>query len=189
MFTDILKVIGFSVASTLIVEIVSYFLTYRTETYKVNLKKAKGLQEDINELDKSGLIYTAEGKKQRKNLKAQIVALSGTAKKSNWIHTALLGVIHIISFRLTSKLLGGKVTAVLPFNPIMFVKGLAYRGLAEGHARNECSYSLIYMLCSMAIRGPLVNFLGFKFPQTAPTMAEKLQEKTKNMEKKMMRGQ
>jgi len=54
----------------------------------------------------------------------------------------------------------GVVVAKLPFQPLYWIRGFTHRGLSSDDF-TDCSYTFLYILCSIAIRGNLQKFLGF----------------------------
>jgi hypothetical protein len=59
-----------------------------------------------------------------------------------------------------SSMYEGQAIAVLPFEPVFFIKSLAQRGL-QIPKPNDCSFFFLYILSTMMIRAPLQKFLGF----------------------------
>lgn len=54
----------------------------------------------------------------------------------------------------------GRVVARLPFLPISWIQGLSHRNL-PGEDYYECSFTFLYILCTMSVRQNIQKLLGF----------------------------
>lgn len=78
------------------------------------------------------------------------------------------GVTFFFLYRLIAAAWTGTVVARLPFLPIRLIQGLSFRGL-EGEDKYQCSFGLIYTLCSIGIKANIPKALGFVSPKSAFT--------------------
>lgn len=64
----------------------------------------------------------------------------------------------------------GVPVATLPFVPLRIVQNISRRGLASDGDLTECSFGLIYTLCTMGLKANIPKLLGFSPPRSAYNM-------------------
>lgn len=72
--------------------------------------------------------------------------------------------------------------AMLPFVPLRIVQNLSHRGL-EGDDVTQCSFGLIYTLCTMGLKQNIPKILGFAPPRSAFNMSRVAATAQKEAEK------
>ena len=106
-------------------------------------------------------------KKEEESLKKDQKELSELKQKA----TMQVSFINIASMMAMNKFFSGKIVAILPFQPMLFFKALAHRGI-EGEDFTECSYMLIYILCNMSFKGIVQKFLGYGSSRAVEELAK-----------------
>jgi len=79
----------------------------------------------------------------------------------------LSSVLFLIIFRVLGAKHGGKVVAILPFEPFQIVRRLTARGLPEGSPAAACSILVIYMLVTQTVRVLMKQFFSVQPPAGA----------------------
>lgn len=95
-------------------------------------------------------------------LKDATTKMNGLKLKTN----ILVGVMFFFLYRMVAAKWTGVVVARLPFMPIRIVQNLSHRGI-EGNDVYECSFGLIYTLCTMGLKQNIPKLLGFVPPRSA----------------------
>lgn len=91
----------------------------------------------------------------------------------------LTGVSFFFLYRMVATAWTGHVVARLPFLPVKLVQSLSFRGLT-GDDKYNCSFGLIYTLCTIGIKANVPKALGFvsvKSSLNASRMAARQQRK------------
>lgn len=91
------------------------------------------------------------------------------------------GVVFFFLYRLVAAAWTGFIVARLPFLPIKLVQSLSFRGL-EGEDKYNCSFGLIYTLCTIGIKANIPKALGFVSPKSAYTAARMAARQQKKKE-------
>lgn len=150
---DVLFIVACSVFSSLLSELVSYLLVYRTESYQKACARIKVL--NVKYLHSVG-----ESKKAQK-YKTELKEL-GAHTSGGSIKTFLfLAVIQWLTFTALSRKYSGMVVAKLPFVPIGLVQGFSHRSIV-GSDLTECSFFFIFMLSSV-LRSTVQKVLVSRF--------------------------
>ncbi|KAK9846660.1 hypothetical protein WJX81_008648 [Elliptochloris bilobata] len=137
---------------------------YRTPSFR-SLKVT--LEKQARQLDvmKAGAPAAGAGAAKGKGRKAERLEKSmkmGVFRELTairWKQALVVGVGLLALFQVCSRAFNGLVVAQLPFEPVWWFKGLARRGLPEGHAATACGMAFIYALCQMAVRQNIVKAL------------------------------
>ena len=102
--------------------------------------------------------------RMEEELKEATARMNGLKLKTN----ISAGIFFFFLYRAIARNWTGIVVARLPFIPIRFVQNISHRGL-PGTDVTECSFGLIYTLCTMGLKQNIPRMLGFKPPRSAFT--------------------
>ncbi|EGG19239.1 hypothetical protein DFA_02024 [Cavenderia fasciculata] len=172
MITDILFILGVSIASSLFSEGVSWLFVYRTESYKKAKINIDRLTEQVekakeSESSKSSLLSKSKGKdKKLERLEDSLKQANQqmTFSKMKSMFAVAISMISLFSY--LNSLFNGVVVCKLPFEPIGFLQGLSHRNLA-GTDMTDCSMTFLYVISSMTIRTNIQKILGTAPPKTS----------------------
>jgi len=167
MFSDCLLIIFASLCSALFAEGLSWLLVYRTDNYQAQRAKIERVTNKLQR-KKSKPIPLDKKKRADKRIAQYEQMLSDTNKDmtfSKMQSMVVVGITLVSLFGILSGHFSGRVVARLPFEPISIVRTLSHRGLDGGDV-TECSFMLIYILCSISFRSNIQKLLGFAPPKT-----------------------
>lgn len=167
-YSDSLTLVGISICTAIVCEAISYFLIYRTTSYKSlksTIDKASKKLETMKTQDPVPSVLTKKSKTKKidrveTSLKESTRDLSLFKFKSGFV----VAVVLFMVFGFLNSLFEGKVVAKLPFVPFRLVQKMSHRGL-PGDDMTDCSMAFLYFLCSISIRTNLQKFLGFSPPR------------------------
>lgn len=91
------------------------------------------------------------------------------------------GIVFFFLYRMVAAAWTGFIVARLPFLPIKLVQSLSSRGL-EGDDKYNCSFGLIYTLCTIGIKANIPKALGFVPPKSAYNAARMAARQQKKKE-------
>lgn len=154
-------IIGVSIASTLIIEILGWLFVYRSSDYQrlkneieITSKKLEAIKET------PAVDQDKKMQKEQQRLEKSMVFLT----RDMYFSTIKVMVINVIVMGATYKFMmknwGTMVVAKLPFEPINYVAKMSHRGL-ESKDMTDCAAVFIFFLSTMSIRGCISKFLGF----------------------------
>lgn len=92
----------------------------------------------------------------------------------------LSAVCFFFLYRIVASTWTGHVVARLPFLPVKIIQSLSMRGL-PGDDKYQCSFGLIYTLCTIGFKTNIPKAFGFVSPKsryTAARMAARQQKKS-----------
>jgi len=168
-----LLIVFASLCSAFFAEGLSWLLVYRTAGYQAQRAK---IERITNKLQRKKSKPTTLDKKKRagKRIAQYEQMLSDTNKDmtfSKMQSMVVVGLTLVSLFGILSGHFSGRAVARLPFEPISLVRALSHRGLEGGDA-TECSFVLVYILCSISFRSNIQKLLGFAPPKTGsgPTL-------------------
>jgi len=175
---DAFLIILISLATAFLSELASWVLVYRTESYhkakksvdlltaKVDKKKGEGKDAAAGA---AGAKDNSSGAKKGAALESQLKMAERDLSMVKMKGTMVVGLSMLLVFSLLSSLFDGAAVAKLPFEPFGLLRSLSHRNLT-GSDFTECSFSFIYVLCSISLRAYVVKALGWT-PQTkGPSM-------------------
>lgn len=96
------------------------------------------------------------------DLKVASRQMDGIKLKGNIVS----GIVFFFLYRMVAATWTGFIVARLPFQPIKLVQSLSFRGL-QGDDKYNCSFGLIYTLCTIGIKANIPKALGFVSPKSA----------------------
>lgn len=76
------------------------------------------------------------------------------------------GISFLLLYRMVAAAWAGHVCARLPFLPAKLVQSLSFRGL-KGDDKYQCSFNLIYTLCTIGVKSNIPKLFGFISPKSA----------------------
>eukprot|EP01104_Vermistella_antarctica_P006674 TRINITY_DN1737_c0_g3_i2.p1 TRINITY_DN1737_c0_g3~~TRINITY_DN1737_c0_g3_i2.p1 ORF type:complete len:171 (+),score=40.10 TRINITY_DN1737_c0_g3_i2:133-645(+) len=167
---DLLIILGVSVLSALLAEMLSWVLVYRTESYK-NMqqtvtrmnKKLERMRDPLSVKNKSQNRRAERYEESVKNIKKDMNMASFKSK-------AAMSVAMISLFALLNSVYSGLVVCRLPFEPIWMFKMISHRGL-PGTDLYDCSMAFFYALCSLSIKPNVQKLIGHAPPRELPEVA------------------
>lgn len=78
----------------------------------------------------------------------------------------IAAVSFFFLYRMVAAAWTGIPVARLPFMPVKFVQNLSFRGL-PGDDKYQCSFGLIYTLCTLGVKANIPKAFGFVSPKSA----------------------
>ncbi|XP_074589351.1 uncharacterized protein LOC141845194 [Curcuma longa] len=180
-YGDSLAVVGISIATAFICELISWVLIYRTSNYKALRSSIDKASKKLDSMKSSS--SSSSSKKPASSSAPSASSSSSRAKKMDRVETSLkdatrdlslskfksgavVAAVLFIAFGLLNSLFEGRVVAKLPFRPVPLVLKMSHRGLS-GTDPTDCSMVFLYFLCSISIRTNLQKLLGFAPPRGA----------------------
>ncbi|XP_074562700.1 uncharacterized protein LOC141819256 [Curcuma longa] len=179
-YGDGLAVVGISIGTAFICELISWVLIYRTSSYK-SLRSS--IDKASKKLDSMKSVSASYASKKPASSASSASSSSSRAKKMDRVETSLkdatrdlslskfksggvVAAVLFIVFGILNSLFEGRAVAKLPFRPIPLVLKMSHRGL-PGTDPTDCSMVFLYFLCSISIRTNLQKLLGFAPPRGA----------------------
>lgn len=162
-YSDAPLILFLSILISLFCEAVSWVLIYRTAGYQTLRENIDRTSKQVDAM-KSTLVQKTKNKKlgrREELLKNSNRELSFIKMKS----TVVVGASLAIVYGLLTSFYDGVPVARLPFEPLIFMRGLCHRGL-PGDDFTECSLAFLYILCSVSCRGNIQKLLGFAPPRS-----------------------
>ncbi|KAG6528033.1 hypothetical protein ZIOFF_010170 [Zingiber officinale] len=173
-YGDSLAVVGISIATAFICELISWVLIYRTSNYKALRSSIDKASKKLDSMKSSS--SSSSSKKPASSSAPSASSSSSRAKKMDRVETSLkdatrdlslskfksgavVAAVLFIAFGLLNSLFEGRVVAKLPFRPVPLVLKMSHRGLS-GTDPTDCSMVFMYFLCSISIRTNLQKLLG-----------------------------
>ncbi|KAI4378480.1 hypothetical protein MLD38_015954 [Melastoma candidum] len=169
-YGDALTVLWISLLTAVVCETISYFVIYRSSSYKHLRSSIDKASKKLDFLKKpSGASATSKNPKKidrfESSLKESTRDLSMFKFKSGFV----VAVVLVVVFAFLNSMFEGKVVAKLPFHPLGLIYKMSHRGL-QGDDATDCSMAFLYFLCSISIRTNLQKLLGFSPPRGSGNM-------------------
>eukprot|EP01090_Pellita_catalonica_P023694 TRINITY_DN9894_c0_g1_i2.p1 TRINITY_DN9894_c0_g1~~TRINITY_DN9894_c0_g1_i2.p1 ORF type:complete len:179 (-),score=25.35 TRINITY_DN9894_c0_g1_i2:274-810(-) len=165
MFSDCVIILLASFTSALLAEGLSWLLVYRTSSYKELKTKIERLQAKLEKLKDQQKDIVSKKNKKIDRLQEQLSTAERELTFSKMKSIFAVGITLVSIFGVLNSHFGGRVIAMLPFEPFPLVRNVSHGGLL-GDDYYECSMAFIYALCSISIRANLQKFFGFAPPKT-----------------------
>jgi calcium load-activated calcium channel len=165
--------------NALITEGVSWLLIYRTEDYKRLKREIETLSKRVEQSkeERENLALSERSKKMHKRLARDEEALklaNSQLAMSKFKSVLAMMFIMASTYGLLASIFDGIAVAVLPFEPISFVRTLSHRNLA-GQDFYDCSFAFFYVLCSLTFKQN-VQKLGGHVPRSAASLFQPPEE-------------
>lgn len=161
-------IIGIVVGATLCTELVSYMIVYSTDNFKRACDRVVQLNKQLAKED-AKIVSVEKRRKHEKVIESIEDDLKSAAQRMDAIKfkgSIVTGIVFFFLYRMVAAAWMGEVVARLPFLPIKVVQSLSFRGLTGDDTYN-CSFGLIYTLCTIGIKANIPKALGFTSPKSA----------------------
>ncbi|GAB2233099.1 hypothetical protein Droror1_Dr00002314 [Drosera rotundifolia] len=163
-YADSVTILLTSLATSLLCELISYVLIYRTPSYtslKSSIDKSSKKLQTLKQNPSN-----PKSSKKHDRIETTLKDASRDLSMFKFKSGIVVAVVLFVVFGLLSSLFEGKVVGKLPFVPVRLVAKMSHRGLS-GEDLTDCSMAFLYLLCSVSIRTNLQKFLGFAPPRGA----------------------
>lgn len=162
----VLEVCGIVLASSLVMEFISWLILWRPDSYKKMIQEAELVYKKLEPT----MRYRGEAPEKDKKKTATnrpdtaFLRISQEMMRVKMFSAALTFVPLIVLYRQLAAIYKGKIAATLPFTPIPFFYGMTHSGI-PGDDYTQCSAMFIYYLAGMGVRGNVSKIFGFGPPK------------------------
>lgn len=165
---DYLLVISLSVCVGLLGEGLSWFFVYRHEGYKELCGKVERIQGTLDELkNKVVAINKRKGVDRKREAAEKDLQRLSTMLQRKRMWSQLGSVVLFIGiYQYIGSVYAGESLAILPFEPIGFIRGISHRGL-DGEDWTQASFAFVYMLAGMGLRPIVQKLIGNEGPKVS----------------------
>lgn len=182
MFSFSIQVLSAILAS----EAITWVLVYRKPEYKRICERVRDLSKKLEKEDgRSHLVPVDKIKSYEKGVARMESELKEATAKMNSmkLSTNIAGAVGFyFLYRQVAARWTGTAVATLPFEPLRIVQNISHRGLEDDDLR-QCSFGLIYTLCTMGLKQNIPKLLGFAPPRSAYNMNRVAAQAQKDAEK------
>ncbi|KAJ2784435.1 hypothetical protein H4R18_001145 [Coemansia javaensis] len=165
--SDLVAVLALSLASSCLVEAVSYAMVYRTDEFKDIKARIARCEAKLDE-ERSALTGRGKNRQRRiEGLEAQLAAARTRASSMQMRNTFAAGAVQIAAIYLVGGWFGGRVVLVLPFGLPRVLRVLSQRGLPNDSSPAACSATFVFILGGMLFRAALDRWLKLGLPRSS----------------------
>lgn len=159
----LIKVIVLGAVSTIIAELLNYYLVYSKDDYKYLVSNIKAQTKKLDKLNESMTFACKAQEKKKLQIEESLKAKTTELTMKKFKSTFLIGLFSILTIGYFSSYFAGRVVAKLPFTPFGILQGITHRGL-EGSDYTEAGFLLIYILTGIVLRSNVQKVFGFEGP-------------------------
>eukprot|EP00271_Cylindrocystis_brebissonii_P012203 TRINITY_DN30388_c0_g1_i1.p1 TRINITY_DN30388_c0_g1~~TRINITY_DN30388_c0_g1_i1.p1 ORF type:complete len:184 (+),score=39.63 TRINITY_DN30388_c0_g1_i1:421-972(+) len=167
-YVDGFTILAISLLTACLCEGISWLLIYRTARYKgmrASIERTTKKVESMKE--KPALASNKSRTKKIDRFESSLKDANKALAQSKVQSTVVVGLTMLLVFGLLGSIFDGKAVAKIPFRPFSMIQRVTHRNL-PGEDMTDCSFTFLYMLCSMTLRPNLQKLLGFAPPRGAP---------------------
>ena len=161
----LLTVIFLASMSTLIAELINYFLVYKKDEYQSLVANIKTLNKKLDKVNESLTGITKTQEKKKLMLEESIKMKNTELMFKKFKSTFIVGLLSIVSISYFSNYFSGIVLLKLPFVSWGIFQGITHRNI-EGEDYSQAGFLFVYILSSMVIRSNVQKIFGLEGPQT-----------------------
>ena len=167
-YSLVLLVSVFAIAglSTLLAELLNYYLVYNKDEYQALVSTLKSLNKKLEKVNENLTGITKAQEKKKSMLEENIKMKSTELTMKKFKSTFVIGILSIVTISYFSSYFSGRVVLKLPFTPIGLFQGITHRGI-EGEDYTQTGFVFVYILSSMFVRSNVQKIFGFEGPQTS----------------------
>lgn len=159
----LLTVIFLGAVSTVIAELLNYYLVYSKDDYKSLVSNIKVQNKKLDKVNETMTSANKAHEKKKHQIEESVKQMNTELSMKKFKSTFLIGLLSILTIGYFSSYFAGRVVAKLPFTPFGIIQGITHRGL-EGTDYTEGGFLLIYILTGIVLRSNVQKMFGFEGP-------------------------
>ncbi|PAA63513.1 hypothetical protein BOX15_Mlig007528g1, partial [Macrostomum lignano] len=162
MLESTLVILFVAVFTAFLGEGLTWLLVYRTEKYK-KLRDEVDKQSRRLEKRKDTSAADLSDKSAKRKLEKQEERLKSFNRDLSFVNMKSMLAIFLVFtalFSMFNSIFDGRVVAKLPFVPVSLLQGISHRNLL-GEDYSDCSFTFLYVICTMSVRQNVQKLLGF----------------------------
>ena len=165
-FLTLMNVIILGTLSTILAELLNYFLVYKKDDYRNLVSNLKVMNKKLDKVNETLAGSSKTHDKKKAQIEENVKMLNTELTMKKFKSTFCIGLLSILSISYFSSYFTGQVVAKLPFVPFGLIQGLSHRGI-EGTDYTDCSFIFMYIITGIVVRTNVQKVFGFEGPQTS----------------------